>query len=136
MGASDEVAYQRSALLIAGLSDFYAYYPDLRGFICNVLVHPISPHYRWRYWSILGTSLIIFVTRFWWRLASRLTHSTPFYDLIQTALSSPHKVTLGQFYRRSGVFLGIALYRVVIGIAEQLLWRSHYVAISLAYRNE
>ncbi|XNM58463.1 SbmA/BacA-like family transporter [Escherichia coli] len=25
----------------------------------------------------------------------------PFYNLIQTALSSPHKVTIEQFYRRS-----------------------------------
>lgn len=40
----------------------------------------------------------------------------PFYDLIQTALSSPHKVTINQFYHEVGIFLGIALIAVVIGV--------------------
>lgn len=50
----------------------------------------------------------------------------PFYDLIQTALSSPHKVTLGQFYHEVGVFLGIALIAVVIGVLNNF-FVSHYV---------
>ncbi|MGC6746852.1 peptide antibiotic transporter SbmA [Escherichia coli] len=50
----------------------------------------------------------------------------PFYDLIQTALSSPHKVTIEQFYREVGVFLGIALIAVVISVLNNF-FVSHYV---------
>lgn len=57
-----------------------------------------SPH-RWQYWSILGTSLIIFVTWFLVEVGVAVNAwYAPFYDLIQTALSSPHKVTINQFY--------------------------------------
>ena len=50
----------------------------------------------------------------------------PFYDLIQTALSSPHIVTIEQFYREVGVFLGIALIAVVISVLNNF-FVSHYV---------
>lgn len=50
----------------------------------------------------------------------------PFYDLIQTTLSSPHKVTIEQFYREVGVFLGIALIAVVISVLNNF-FVSHYV---------
>lgn len=40
----------------------------------------------------------------------------PFYDLIQTALASPNKVSINQFYQEIGIFLGIALIAVVIGV--------------------
>lgn len=50
----------------------------------------------------------------------------PFYDLIQTALSSPHKVTINQFYHEVGVFLGIALIAVIIGVMNNF-FVSHYV---------
>ncbi len=85
-----------------------------------------SPH-RWQYWSILGTSLIIFVTWFLVEVGVAVNAwYAPFYDLIQTALSSPHKVTLGQFYHEVGVFLGIALIAVVIGVLNNF-FVSHYV---------
>ena len=74
-----------------------------------------SPH-RWQYWSILGTSLIIFVTGSGGGGRSGQRRYAPFYDLIQTALSSPHKVTINQFYHEVGIFLGIALIAVVIGV--------------------
>lgn len=85
-----------------------------------------SPH-RWQYWSILGTSLIIFVTWFLVEVGVAVNAwYAPFYDLIQTALSSPHKVTIGQFYHEVGVFLGIALIAVVIGVLNNF-FVSHYV---------
>ncbi|MEX5716743.1 hypothetical protein IC615_28035 [Serratia ureilytica] len=73
VGASDEVPIS-AALLVAGLSDFYAYYLICVGLFATFWFI-YSPH-RWQYWSILGTSLIIFVTGFWWRLALRLTPGT------------------------------------------------------------
>lgn len=65
---------------------FYAYYLFCVGaFALFWFIY--SPH-RWQYWSILGTSLIIFVTWFWWKLGWRSTFwYAPFYDLIQSALA-------------------------------------------------
>lgn len=85
-----------------------------------------SPH-RWQYWSILGTSLIIFVTRFLVEVGVAVNaRYAPFYDLIQTALSAPHKVKIEQFYNEVGIFLGIALIAVVIGVMNNF-FVSHYV---------
>lgn len=84
-----------------------------------------SPH-RWQYWSILGTSLIIFVTVLVEVGVAVNARYAPFYDLIQTALSSPHKVTINQFYHEVGIFLGIALIAVVIGVMNNF-FVSHYV---------
>ncbi len=50
----------------------------------------------------------------------------PFYDLIQRALSAPHKVTIGQFYHETGVFLGIAMIAVTVAVLNNF-FVSHYV---------
>ncbi|WP_318173806.1 SbmA/BacA-like family transporter, partial [Citrobacter freundii] len=50
----------------------------------------------------------------------------PFYDLIQKALSSPHKVTMGQFYTETGVFLGIGVIAVIVSVLNYF-FVSHYV---------
>ncbi len=50
----------------------------------------------------------------------------PFYDLIQTALATPHKVSINQFYQEIGVFLGIAVIAVIIGVMNNF-FVSHYV---------
>lgn len=71
---------------------FYAYYMLCVGLFA-MFWFIYSPH-RWQYWSILGTSLIIFVTWFLVEVGVAVNAwYAPFYDLIQTALSSPHKVT-------------------------------------------
>ncbi len=86
------------ALLVADHS-ILCLLPDLRGFIFATFWFIYSPHR----WQSTGSILrhphqIIFVTLGfgggWRRVTARYA---PFYDLIQTALSSPHKVTLGQF---------------------------------------
>ncbi len=50
----------------------------------------------------------------------------PFYDLIQSALATPHKVSINQFYQEIGVFLGIAIIAVIIGVMNNF-FVSHYV---------
>jgi ABC-type long-chain fatty acid transport system, fused permease and ATPase components len=104
---------------------FYAYYAFcVLAFALFWFVY--SPH-RWQYWSILGTALIVFVTWFLVEVGVAVNAwYAPFYDLIQTALSSPHKVSIGQFYHEVGVFLGIALIAVVIGVMNNF-FVSHYV---------
>jgi peptide/bleomycin uptake transporter len=104
---------------------FYAYY-----LVCVALFAGYwfirSPH-RWQYWSILGTALIIFVTWFMVEVGVAINAwYAPFYDLIQTALASPNKVSINQFYQEIGIFLGIALIAVVIGVLNNF-FVSHYV---------
>ncbi|ELV2275348.1 peptide transporter [Salmonella enterica] len=108
VGASDEVPISAARFWSLDYLIFYAYYLICVGLFATFWFI-YSPH-RWQYWSILGTSLIIFVTWFLVEVGVAVNAwYAPFYDLIQTALSSPHKVTLGQFYHEVGGFLGIAL---------------------------
>ncbi|XUA18440.1 peptide antibiotic transporter SbmA [Citrobacter sp. OP27] len=125
VGASGEIPISAARFWSLDYLVFYAYY-----LVC-VLAFALfwclySPH-RWQYWSILGTSLIIFVTWFLVEVGVAVNAwYAPFYDLIQTALSAPHKVSIGQFYHEVGVFLGIALIAVVIGVMNNF-FVSHYV---------
>ncbi|HCL5330328.1 TPA: peptide antibiotic transporter SbmA [Salmonella enterica] len=125
VGASDEVPISAARFWSLDYLIFYAYYLICVGLFATFWFI-YSPH-RWQYWSILGSSLIIFVTWFLVEVGVAVNAwYAPFYDLIQTALSSPHKVTLGQFYHEVGVFLGIALIAVVIGVLNNF-FVSHYV---------
>lgn len=104
---------------------FYGYYAVsvglFAGFWCLY-----RPH-RWQLWSILGSSLIIFVTWFLVEVGVAINAwYAPFYDLIQKALSSPNSVTLKQFYYETGVFLGIALIAVTVSVLNNF-FISHYV---------
>ncbi|MCS2157821.1 peptide antibiotic transporter SbmA [Scandinavium sp. H11S7] len=125
VGASGDIPISAARFWSLDYLVFYTYY-----LVC-VLVFALfwclySPH-RWQYWSILGTSLIIFVTWFLVEVGVAVNAwYAPFYDLIQTALSAPHKVSIGQFYHEVGVFLGIALIAVVIGVMNNF-FVSHYV---------
>ncbi|MCS2153016.1 peptide antibiotic transporter SbmA [Scandinavium goeteborgense] len=125
VGASGDIPISAARFWSLDYLVFYAYY-----LVC-VLVFALfwclySPH-RWQYWSIFGTALIIFVTWFLVEVGVAVNAwYAPFYDLIQTALSSPHKVSIGQFYHEVGVFLGIALIAVVIGVMNNF-FVSHYV---------
>ncbi|MTH46212.1 peptide antibiotic transporter SbmA [Intestinirhabdus alba] len=104
---------------------FYAWYAICVGLFAGFWFI-YSPH-RWQRWSILGTALIIFVT--WFQVEVGLAINAwyaPFYDLIQTALSAPHKVAIQQFYAEIGTFLSIALIAVVIGVLSSF-FVSHYV---------
>lgn len=124
-GASGEVPISAARFWSMGYLVFYAYYALCVG-IFALFWFIYSPH-RWQYWSILGSSLIIFVTWFLVEVGVAVNAwYAPFYDLIQTALSSPHKVTIEQFYHEVGVFLGIALIAVIVGVMNNF-FVSHYV---------
>ncbi|MBP2851507.1 peptide antibiotic transporter SbmA [Dickeya oryzae] len=86
----------------------------------------LRPH-PWQRWSILGTSLIIFVTYFSVEIGVAVNDwYGPFYDLIQKALSAPNAVTIQAFYKELLIFLGIALTAVTVGVMN-LFFVSHYV---------
>ncbi|MGU0055275.1 SbmA/BacA-like family transporter [Enterobacter hormaechei] len=80
---------------------FYAYYVLCVGLFA-MFWFVYSPH-RWQYWSILRhvvNHLCHLVPGGGGRSGRR--RYAPFYNLIQTALSSPHKVTINQFYHEVG----------------------------------
>ncbi|WP_024555671.1 peptide antibiotic transporter SbmA [Franconibacter pulveris 1160] len=124
-GAEKEVPISAARFWSVNYLVFYAYYALCVG-VFALFWMLYSPH-RWQHWSILGSALIIFVTWFLVEVGVAVNAwYAPFYDLIQTALSAPHKVKIEQFYHEVGVFLGIALIAVVVGVLNNF-FISHYV---------
>jgi len=125
VGASDDVPISAARFWSGGYLVFYAYYALCVG-IFALFWFKVAPH-RWQNWSILGTALIVFVTWFMVQVSVAINAwYAPFYDLIQNALSAPHKVTLSQFYNGIGVFLGIALIAVLVAVMNNF-FVSHYI---------
>ncbi len=124
-GASQQIPINATRFWTLKAFVFYAYYAVCVGMFA-LFWFIYSPH-RWQNWSILGSALIIFVTWFLVEVGVAVNAwYAPFYDLIQTALSSPHKVSINQFYREMGVFLGIALIAVTVSVLNSF-FISHYV---------
>ncbi|WP_312268711.1 peptide antibiotic transporter SbmA [Pseudescherichia sp.] len=124
-GASKAIPIGASRFWSSSYLIFYAYYALCVGAFA-LFWFTWAPH-RWQRWSILGTALIIFVTWFMVEVSVAINAwYAPFYDLIQQALSAPHKVTIGQFYRETGVFLGIAMIAVLVAVLNNF-FVSHYV---------
>lgn len=125
LGASNEVPISATRFWSPNFLLFYLYYAFCVG-VFALCWCTLSPH-RWQRWSIFGTALIIFVT--WFLVEVNVAINAwyqPFYDLIQTALSAPHKVSLGQLYSGIGVFLWIALIAVTVAVLNNF-FVSHYV---------
>lgn len=124
-GADSNTPISAGRFWSAGYLAFYAYYTICVG-IFSLFWFSYSPH-RWQYWSILGSALIIFVTWFLVEIGVVLNAwYAPFYDLIQMALTTPHKVKLAQFNQEIETFFGIALHTVIIGVLKNF-FVSHYV---------
>ncbi len=116
---------QRGALLVAQLSGVLRLLSVLRRRVRAVLVcllpaplavlvdsRHLAHHLRHRFLVEVGVAI-----NAWY---------APFYDLIQSALATPHKVSINQFYQEIGVFLGIAIIAVIIGVMNNF-FVSHYV---------
>ncbi|NIF48540.1 peptide antibiotic transporter SbmA [Enterobacter sp. Ap-1006] len=124
-GASQQVPLSAARFWTLKSFVFYAFYAVCVGLFAGAWAL-ISPH-PWQRWSVLGSSLIIFVTWFLVEVGVAINAwYNPFYNLIQTALSAPNKVSISQFYSETGVFLGIALIAVLVSVLN-LFFVSHYV---------
>ena len=85
-----------------------------------------SPH-PWVWWSIPGSSLILFATYFQVQVSVAVnTWYGPFYDMIQAALAKTRPVTFEEFYGQLATFAGIALVAVVVGTLNRF-FVSHYI---------
>ncbi|WP_320727370.1 peptide antibiotic transporter SbmA [Enterobacter sp. 118C5] len=124
-GATGEVPISAARFWSLSYLLFYAYYA-----LCVALFalfwFNYSPH-RWQTWSILGTSLIIFVTWFLVEVSVAINAwYAPFYDLIQKALSAPNRVPIGELYNQLKIFMGIAMIAVTVAVLNNF-FVSHYV---------
>jgi len=125
IGASPTVPVSAARFWSLNFFAFYAYYLFCVG-VFALFWFKYSPH-RWQYWSILGTSLIIFVTWFSVEVSVAINAwYVPFWDMIQSALSKPGSVTITQLFSETSVFLTIALIAVVVGVLN-LFFVSHYI---------
>ena len=124
-GARKDVPVGAAQFISASYLVFYAYYLFVVGAFA-LFWFLYSPH-RWQMWSVLGSALIIFVT--WFQVEVGVAINAwygPFYNLIQEALASPHKIQISQFYQETLVFLYIALIAVFVGVLTNF-FVSHYV---------
>lgn len=124
-GASQQIPTSAARFLTLQHFVFYSFYAVFVGLFSGVWAL-MSPH-PWQRWSNLGSALIVFVTWFMVELGVAINAwYAPFFDLIQTALASPNKVPLQRFYSETGVFFGIALIYVTVGVLNSF-FISHYV---------
>ena len=104
---------------------FYIYYAVVAG-IFAAFWRMFAPH-QWFTWSVLGSSLIIFVTYFQVQVSVAINAwYGPFYDLIQAALSKTRPVTLAEFYGELINFAGIAFVAVIVYVLTRF-FVSHYI---------
>ncbi len=85
-----------------------------------------APH-RWRWWSVAGSAVIIFVTWFQVQLDVMINAwFGTFYDMIQNALGNPNSVTLPDYYAQLLTFGKIALTYITVVVLINF-FVSHYV---------
>lgn len=84
------------------------------------------PH-PWQNWSILGSSLILFVIYYQVQVSVAFNDwYGPFYDLIQKALGTPFSTTPWDFYGQLLTIMWIALLAVFIGVLNRF-FVSHWI---------
>jgi peptide/bleomycin uptake transporter len=85
-----------------------------------------SPH-PWAWWSIPGSSLIIFVTYYQVQVSVAVNDwYGPFYDMIQAALAKTRTVTIDEFWGHLLIFAGIAFVYITVAVALRF-FVSHFI---------
>lgn len=85
-----------------------------------------APH-RWQMWSVIGTSVIVFMTYFSVQVSVAVNAwYGPYFDLIQQAMSKTAPVTASQLYLGLLGVTGI-LFLAVAVLAFNVFFTSHYI---------
>ncbi|MFZ2101310.1 MAG: peptide antibiotic transporter SbmA [Oricola sp.] len=85
-----------------------------------------SPH-PWQWWSIVGSSVILFTTYFGVQISVALNNwRRPFFDLVQAAFEKDSTVTSSQLYELIWVFSSIAFMAIFVFVATRFLI-SHWI---------
>jgi peptide/bleomycin uptake transporter len=125
LGPDQEAPVGVSVFLTAPFLWFYIYYIVVVG-LFSIFWMWFSPH-PWQYWSVLGTSLIIFNTYFSVQVSVAVNAwYGPFYNLVQKALTTVGSVSAYEFYMSMLVFAGIAFVAITVGVFN-LFFVSHWV---------
>ncbi len=104
---------------------FYLYYILSVGLFA-AFWFKLAPH-RWQWWSILGSSLILFNTYFSVQTSVAINNwRRPFYDLIQKALSGEDSILASDMYSVTLDWFYIVLVYIVIAVGN-VFFVSHYV---------
>jgi peptide/bleomycin uptake transporter len=86
----------------------------------------LAPH-PWAVWSILGSALILFTSYFQVQVSVALNEwRSPFYNLLQKALTTPGSVTPEELYAGIWTFLSIATVAIVVIVLTRF-FVSHYI---------
>ncbi|NEX22943.1 peptide antibiotic transporter SbmA [Thiorhodococcus mannitoliphagus] len=104
---------------------FYLYYALVTALFAAFWLRRGSDPWRW--WSILGTSLIIFSTYFSVQVSVAINEwRRPFFDAVQNALSGSSSVTTDQLFSLLVDFAAIAFVAILVVVATSF-FVSHYV---------
>ena len=99
---------------------FYIYYL-LSTLIFASFWFKYSPH-RWQYWSILGSSLIIFSTYFGVQVMVAINNwRRPFFDSIQSALGGESNIVSEDLYILMLIFAQIAFISLAVFVSTVLV---------------
>jgi len=104
---------------------FYLYYWVAALVFCGFWTL-VAPH-KWQFWSIFGSSLIMFSTYFSVQVSVAINAwYNPFYNLIQKGLTEPGSVSASDYYWSMVDFAGIAFVAVTVGVLTAF-FISHYI---------
>jgi len=104
---------------------FYIYYA-LSTLIFFFLWIKFSPH-KWQYWSILGSSFILFTTYFNVQVMVAINNwRRPFFDSVQNALTGQETVLASDLYRLLFIFAQIAFLSLIVFVITRF-FVSHYI---------
>ncbi len=86
----------------------------------------LAPH-RWFWWSVVASSVILFVVWFLVQLDVMIKNwFGTFYDLIQKALTAPNSVTIDEYFAQLVTFLIIAMVYIFVAVGNAFLV-SHFI---------
>ena len=86
----------------------------------------VSPH-PWQYWSILGSSVILFSTYFSVQVSVAINNwRRPFFDAVQNALSAESTVTVTTLYDLIIIFSQIAFLAIIVFVGTRF-FVSHFI---------
>ncbi|MBP1861158.1 peptide/bleomycin uptake transporter [Rhizobium herbae] len=104
---------------------FYIYYAVATA-VFSAFWFWYAPH-RWQYWSVLGSSLVVFVTYFSVQVSVAFNAwYGPYYDLLQQAMAKTAPVTAEQLYTGLLGITGIAFVSITVSVLN-LFFVSHYI---------
>lgn len=124
---ADEAATAAHAESVAGATTMWFYQYQALAYLAFAIFWMFYKPTKWSRWSVLGSTLIIFVVWFQVHIDVMINEwFGEFYDTIQAALADPEAVTLREYYGHLIFFLKLACIAVTVSVLNQFFVK-HYV---------